>query len=245
MNIFHFILIQGVTFIAIVLFLRWLLYNQITRAVKRLQKLNQQNMQKEKILKEEIERARKEADLEIEKAKTEADKMKEEAKIESEKEREELIDKSKEEAKRVIAEAMKDVKMREKDLILEMEAKAVHIATDMVRYIFSDKNLETLHIQLIDGLIEDIKTLDVKPSSVKQDKAEVVSAFPLQEKQKEKLKTVLSSKLGKDIKLTEQSRPDVVAGLFIEMGSFLIDGSIKNKLKKVIPVMKEKVREGK
>jgi len=233
-----------VTFTAIVLFLRWLLYSQIARAVKRLQKLNQQNMQKEKILKDEIERAKKQADIEIEKAKAESEKMKEEAKITAEKEREELVARSKEEAKRIIADAVKDTKMREKDMLLEMESKAIHIATDMVRYIFTDKDLETLHTQLISGLIEDIKTLDVKPVNVKQDRVQVVSAFKLEDKQKEKLKAVLSSKLGKDITLTEKLQEDVVAGLFIEIGSFVIDGSVKNKLKKVIPVMKQKVREG-
>jgi len=203
-------------------------------------------MQKEKILKDEIERAKKEADIEIERAKAESDKIKEEAKMTAEREREELVAKSKEEAKRIIADAVKDAKMKEKDMLLEMENKAVHTATDMVRYIFKDKDMETLHTQLINGLIEDIKTLDVKkPINVKQDKAQIVSAFKLEDKQKEKLKTVLSSKLGRNITLTEKIEDDVVAGLLVEIGSFLIDGSIKNKLKKVIPVMKQKVREEK
>jgi len=136
--------------------------------------------------------------------------------------------------------------MREKDMLLEMENKAIHTATDMVRYIFTDKDMETLHMQLINGLIEDINTLDIKkPINIKQDKAQIVSAFKLQDKQKEKLKTVLSFKLGRNITLTEKIDEDVVAGLFIEIGSFVIDGSVKNKLKKVIPVMKQKVREEK
>lgn len=245
MDILRLILIQIVTFVFIVLFLRRLLYNQIARAVKRLQKLNQQNMQKEMILKEEIERAKKEADLEIKKSNVQAEEIKEEAREEAERLREETIEKSKQEAKRIIGEAVKDIKRKQNEFVLEMENKTVHVAADIVRYIFTDKGLGNLHLKLIDELIEDIRDLDEGriDTKTKEDKAEVVSAYALQDKQKEKLKTILSSKLGTDITLTERLSPEVVAGLIVKMGSFIIDGSIENKLKKVVPMMKKKMRE--
>jgi len=245
MNILQLILIQIVTFVFIVLFLRWLLYNQIARAVKRLQKLNQQNMQKEMILKEEIERAKKEVDLEIKKSKVQAEEIKEEAREETERLREETIEKSRQEAKRIIGLAVKDIKRKQSEFVLEMESKAVHVAADMVRYIFTDKGLGNLHLKLIDELIEDIRDLDEGriDTKTKEDKAEVISAHALQDKQKEKLKTALSSKLGTDITLTERLSPEVLAGLVVKMGSFIIDGSIENKLKKVVPMMKKKMRE--
>jgi len=240
--ILQLISIQIITFVFIVLFLRWLLHNQISRAVKRLQKLNQQNMEKEKILREEIERGRKEVSMEIEKSRAHAVNIKEEAKAEAEKIKEDTLEKSKEEAKRLIDEAMKGAKRKESESILKMQDKSIHIAADMVRHIFTDKGLECLHIQLIDELIEDIKNLDRKAIDVKENKAKVIYARMAQGAQKEKLKTILCSKLGRDISLSEEIDPEIIAGIIIKISGFIIDGSIKNKLKKILPIVTEKTR---
>ena len=183
--------------------------------------------------------------MEIKKSNVQAEEIKEEAREEAERLREETIEKSKQEAKRIIGEAVKDIKRKQNEFVLEMENKTVHVAADIVRYIFTDKGLGNLHLKLIDELIEDIRDLDEGriDTKTKEDKAEVVSAYALQDKQKEKLKTILSSKLGTDITLTERLSPEVVAGLIVKMGSFIIDGSIENKLKKVVPMMKKKMRE--
>jgi len=242
MNIILMILIQLVTFIFIVLFLRWLLQANIARAVKRLQRLNQQNMQKEKVLKEEIERAKKDSHLEIEKGKAQAEQIKEEACQEIDRTKEDILGKSKEEANRIIDVAVKEAERKQEKLLLEMQDRSVSIAAEMVKYIFTDKNLENLHMQLIDELIQDIKNLDQARFDTKESNAEIISAHALQDKQKEKLNTVLSSKLGRDVSLTESIDHDVVAGFIIKMGGFVIDGSIKNKLTKIVPIMKDKFR---
>ena len=117
MNIWQLILLQAVTFTAIVFFLKRLLQGQISRAVKRLQKLNEQNMQKEKMLKEEIARAKKETEAEIERGKDEAESIREEARDEAEKTKEAILDKSREEAKRVVDEATKDIRRKESELL--------------------------------------------------------------------------------------------------------------------------------
>ena len=87
MLVWQIILIQMATFTLIVLFLRWLLYSHISKALERLQKLNQQNLEKEKVLKEEFERAKKQAELEIQQGKIEAENIKEQAKEDGEKTR--------------------------------------------------------------------------------------------------------------------------------------------------------------
>jgi len=242
MWIWQLISIQVVTLVFIILFLRWLLHNQITRAVKRLQKLNQQNLEKEKILREEIDRGKKEVNLEIEKSKTQAANIKEEAKIEADKIKEGVLEKSKEEANRFIEETAKDAKRKEAEFILKMQNKSVHIAADMLKYIFTDKSLENLHAQLIDELIENIKNLDEKRIDVKENKAKIIYAHAAQAEQKEKLRAALCSKLGKDISLSEELDPEIIAGIIIKISGFVIDGSIKNKLRKTLPVMAEKIR---
>ncbi len=245
MLVWQIILIQIATFTLIVLFLRWLLYNHISRALERLQKLNQQNLEKEKVLKEEFERARKQAELEIQQGKIEAESIKEQAKEDGEKTRRNLLESSKEEAKRIVNEGVRDSQRKYNDLLLSMQDKAVYLAVDIVKYIFTERIHQALHIQVIDELIEDVARLDKEKIRAQGDKAEIVCAYSLGQDQKQRLQQALSNKLERNIILEETIDPEVVGGMIIRLSGFVvIDGSIKNKFKRILPIMKDKARAG-
>lgn len=243
MLVWQIIIIQIATFVLIVLFLRWLLYSHISRALERLQKLNQQNLEKEKVLKEEFERAKKQAELEIQNGKIQAEGIKEQAKEDGEKTRRSLLEASKEEAKRIVNEGVRDSQRKYNDLLLEMQDKAVYLAVDIVKYIFTEKIQQVLHNQVIEELIEDVASLDKEKIRAQGDKAEIVCAYALGQDQKQRLQQALSSKLERNIILEETLDPEVVGGLIIRLSGFVvIDGSIKNKFKRILPIMKDKVR---
>ncbi len=245
MLVWQIILIQIATFTLIVLFLRWLLYSHISRALDRLQKLNQQNLEKEKVLKEEFERARKQAEIEIQQGKLEAENIKEQAKEDGEKTRRNLLESSKEEAKRIVSEGMRDSQRKYNDLLLDMQDKAVYLAADIVKYIFTERIRKVLHEQVIDELIDDVAGLDKEKIRAQGDKAEIVCAFPLEVQQKQRLQQALSSKLERNIIIEETVDPEIVGGLIIRLSGFVvIDGSIRNKFKRIVPIMKDKAREG-
>jgi len=243
MLIWQLISIQIVTFILIVLFLRQLLHAHIGRALRRLQKLNQENLEKRKALKEELEMAKKEIEGEIESGKREAESIKEQAGNEAEKNRQDVLAKVKKEAKRLISEAIRDAQRKKVELTLEMQRKAVHLATDMVKYIFTAQGRENLHIQLIDEVIDGIEDMEKEKLKIDGNQAEVIHAFSLPGEQKKRLKKVLDFKLNKEIVLVEKKDEEVIAGLIIKLKGVVIDGSIKNKLKKVLLVMKEEEKE--
>ncbi|MDP8297104.1 MAG: F0F1 ATP synthase subunit delta [Candidatus Orphnella occulta] len=242
MPIWQLILIQLVTFIFIVLFLRWLLSTHIGHALKRLQQLNQQNQEKEKALKEELDRARREVKRKIEEGQQQAEDIKKQARIEAEKDRENIFIRAKEEAQRMTNDAVRDCQRKEAELTVEMQQKSVYLAADMISYIFTEKNQKDLHAKLIDELIDEVKKLQDDKIKAEGDKAEVICAYELSDNQRKKIKEVLSNKLKRDIGLVESIDKEIVDGLIIRLGGFVIDGSIKNKLKKILPLMKEKVK---
>ncbi|MDD5128477.1 MAG: F0F1 ATP synthase subunit delta [Candidatus Omnitrophica bacterium] len=245
MLVWQIILIQIATFTLIVLFLRWLLYSHISRALDRLQRLNQQNLEKEKVLKEEFERARKQAEVEIQQGKLEAENIKEQAKEEGEKTRRNLLETSKEEAKRIVSEGMRDSQRKYNDLLLDMQDKAVYLAADIVKYIFTERIRKVLHEQVIDELIDDVSGLDKEKIRAQGDKAEIVCAYSLGEAQKQRLQQALSNKLERNIIIEETIDPEIVGGLIIRLSGFVvIDGSIRNKFKRIVPIMKDRAREG-
>src|SRR5437762_1321314 len=63
--VWQLVLIQGVTFVALVVGLRWLFSRQLKVALKRLQALQEEAMVKEAELKEELQRAKEEREEEI------------------------------------------------------------------------------------------------------------------------------------------------------------------------------------
>ncbi len=242
MPIWQLILIQLVTFIFIILFLRWLLYSHIGQALKRLQHLNQQNLEKEKALKEELERAKKEVKRRLEEGGKQAELIKKQARIEAERDRESIFENARQEAQRMINDAARECQRKEADFISDMQNRAVYLAVDMVSYIFTEQNQKDLHAKLIDELIADIKKLDDNKVKADGDKAEIICAYALQENQKKKLKEALSSKLKKNLEFSETIDDKIVDGLIVKIGGFVIDGSIKNKFKKILPMMKEKAK---
>lgn len=243
MLIWQLVLIQIVTFIFIILFLRWLLYSHISRALMRLKQLNQQNLEKERALKEEFERAKREVEREIEQGRRQAEAIREQAREEAEKDREEMLARARKEAKRLVNEALRDCQRKRTELTLQMQEKAVYLACDMIRYIFTEQGREDLHTRLIDELIDEVEKFKDEKLKVEGNQAEVICAHSLTDKQQKRLKEILSFKLNRDISLTEKVDESIVAGLIIKLGGFIIDGSVRNKLKKILPMMKEKAKE--
>lgn len=245
MLIWQLILVQAVTFIFIVLFLRWLLYSNIRQALKRLRKLNQDNLVKEKVLQKELERAKREAQGEVAEGRRQAEKIKQQAAKEAEKSREEMMNKVKRAAKQLVNEATKDSQRKMTGLILEMRGKAVDLAADIIKYIFTEQGRETLNNQLVDELINEIEKLEKEKIKVRDEdnEAEIICVNKLSDEQKRRLSEILSSKLDKRITLIERIDEKIVAGLIVRLGVEVIDGSIKNKLQKILPLMKEKAKE--
>jgi F-type H+-transporting ATPase subunit b len=244
MLIWQLIIVQVFTFVFIILFLRWLLHGQINRAVKRLRQLNRENREREEALKKETERAKQEIEREIKEGKDKSTQIKKQAKEEAEKKRRDIIYKSKEEATRIIEEGKRDLERTKKDFILDIQHKAVILASNMVRYLITEKAEKNFHLQAVNELIEEMRKLSADKLKAEGDTAEIISTYPLLPEQKDKIKKILSSKLDKNINLKEKVDKNIVAGLTIKLGGFsVIDGSIQGKIKKILPMVKEEMKE--
>jgi F-type H+-transporting ATPase subunit b len=244
MLIWQLAIIQIVTFILIVLFLRWLLHSQISRAVLRLKKLNKENREREQVLKEETERTRQEIEREIEEGKQKAQEAQDKAKEEAEQKRRDIIYNAKEEAGRIIQEGKKDVERNKKDFILDMQNKAVFLATKMVEQLLTKQMKQALHRQFVDEIIKEVQELPAEKLKTEGDSAEVVSICKLDKEQTEKIKSILSSKINRDVRIEEKVDENLVAGLLIKLEGFsIIDGTTKARIKKILPLMKEEAKQ--
>ncbi|MBA4489709.1 F0F1 ATP synthase subunit delta [Paracoccus sp. S1E-3] len=69
--------------------------------------------------------------------------------------------------------------------------------------------------------------------------ADVVSAVPLSDDQKQRLTATLAEKSGKTVKLNTRVDESLIGGMIVRLGSQMIDSSIKSKLASLQNAMKE------
>ncbi len=234
------ILIQIVTFAVIIAVLHFLFGAQVKIALNRLQVLHQESLEKEEVLNKEIERAKLQAESEIARAKDEAKTIVENAHRNAEKTIQETTESVHVEAKKIIAEAGEKAKKMESEIIASAEEKAVSLAQKLIQYTFTSKGQELLHRQLLDELIEDLNAVDKEQLNVKADRAEVTTTFALTAQERQRLKEVLASKLGRELKLEEKIDEALITGIVIKLGGLVIDGSLNNKLTKVLAALRLK-----
>jgi len=76
---------------------------------------------------------------------------------------------------------------------------------------------------------------------------EVITARPLNDQQQQTLKNQLAEALGCEVKLELTVKPEIIGGIIVKKGDYVIDNSVKsileNALREVISKSKEKQRE--
>ena len=63
--------------------------------------------------------------------------------------------------------------------------------------------------------------------------AEVETARPLGDQARERLEQALSRTTGKKVQLVEKVRPELIAGIRVQLGSLLIDGTLERQLQEL------------
>lgn len=232
------IIIQVVTFIGLLFVLRMLFYRQLGSAVTRLKRLHEENISKEEELRKELEAIRLERQEELKKAHEEADKIVKAAKAKSEKVSVGIEGEAQRQAEELSGRTKLSLERMEHDMAAKYRERSIELSMRMLKAIFSEQSEEALQRQLISELIGEIKNLKEDIFAADSKKAKVTSALPLTAAEKEKLARALSAKTGGQVDMEESCDEELIAGLTIQMGAVTIDGSLRNKLKKIIPHLK-------
>ena len=108
------------------------------------------------------------------------------------------------------------------------------------------KNLKNFFLLLIEKrrifFVKKISETFLKICSAKRGeiKASLISSKELSKSELEEVSNALSKAMGATLKFDYKVDKDLIGGLKLQLGSFMIDTSIKNKLKKFEQVMLEK-----
>ena len=110
----------------------------------------------------------------------------------------------------------------------------------LVAELLSEKDKEKLQQEFISEVISEIAKLPKDQFSVVSDRVKVTSSQLLRADQKEDLQKVLKEKTGTEMIFEETLRKDLIGGLIVEIGGLVIDGTLKNKLQRILPYFRKK-----
>lgn len=232
------LILQFITFIGIIFLLRFLFARNLKSALQRLNILHEENLAKEEELKEELRRAKEESQAQIQQGKDEAELIIEEAGKDAQRIRMNMEEQAKQQAEKIISDGRFEVEKLKVSVIKDIQAQSVELASRMIAELLTEADKIALQYEFANGIIEEISRLPKEQFNAQGNQVKVVSSFLLLDRQRDALKRVLAEKIGKEIELNEQIDPKLIGGLTVELGGMVIDGTLKNKLQRIIPHLK-------
>ena len=226
------VLIQLIIFTLLVVFLKVILTRNVSNATAHLHELNQDYNQKVEDANKRKEEVDSYYDELLLKAKADAEKSKVQILREAQTTQETVVKAARQQSEDIIAQAHRAQEMMVAEIESLVEARAVDRACEVVGTVLSNEMSEPMHAQWVKELLttglKDVDRLHV-PEDLKE--IQVVSAFPLTHEQRSQLEKKLHEALRKDVKLVEKIAPEMIAGMQVQLGSLVIDGSLRHRIK--------------
>jgi len=239
MFILQLIIIQVITFGALVFVLRKIMYSSSYLETRRLQLMNQENAKKASELQAKIEEAHKEYQAKIALAEDETKKLKIRAQEEVEKLKDEMLLKARQESEKIIEKAINSKEKMREELDMRINEKSIEQSLKLVKDILGANNLSLLHEAFIDGAIQELIGVDIGRLQVNIDKGELITAEEISAEKKSRIVLALKEKLGKSISLEEKIDKNIIAGVCIKLGSLVIDASLSEKLHEALEALRK------
>lgn len=236
--IFQVIFVQIIFFFGLVFVLRKILLASSYNETRRLQQLNEENAQKAQELAAKIADADSEYREKMLRTDEEIELMKEKARKEIQELKEVVISKAKAEGDRLMTQALNARDEIRAEIEEQIHERVVDLSQEIFSQILSAPEQKLVHEGLLKHVLEELNAVEserlkaVCMNDASGNVAQVKVSHGLTEQQKKELEKTLSSKLGKTIKVEESVTSEIIAGIVIAMGSFVIDGSLLSRFKK-------------
>ncbi|MBU1086225.1 MAG: F0F1 ATP synthase subunit delta [Candidatus Omnitrophica bacterium] len=234
MFIISLILLLAFIFGGLAFFLNYMLTRNVTSATSHLQGMIKENTEKQEEMQKKIEQAEKEYAVKIKKAKEEAEQIEKECRKAIEQERDKIISQAHEQSEELMTRAKKTCETILADMDKNVNEKAVDRAAELICKVLPEKKCYDIHVEWVRSLINQglnsLERLRI-PGDVSQ--VEVITAFALTDQEKTDLHKQLQDHLDLNLSIVEKVQAEIVAGIIINIGTLVLDGSFANKIREV------------
>ena len=228
------VVLQLVIFAVLVLFLRVILSRNVTSATAHLQELNEDYDHKLEDARKRQAEADKYFDETVLKSKIEAEKAKMQILKEARENQEGILVQTRKQSEDILAQAEKAKESLLKEIDARIEQQALMRASELVQAALPSEITHQMHDRWMEDLFKHgLAELERLNLSAEVKEARVVSAFAMSTEQKNSLSRKFKESLKREIRLNTEVDPTLIAGVRITLGSVLIDGSLRFKIREV------------
>ncbi|MFH1593573.1 MAG: F0F1 ATP synthase subunit delta [Candidatus Omnitrophota bacterium] len=226
------IILQVIVFSGLIVFLRKIINQNVVKATKHLEQLDEDYSKREKELSRRMEEVKQKSQELLARTREEAEKMKEEIAKEAERERDKMVKEARAQGEDIIKHADRSKQILISEVNDRIAKEAVDKACELVQETLPEDLKKGAHSKWVEELIESdfskVERLQV-PEDVEE--VNIATAFSLDEEQRKAMHKKINDILGRDVKINERIDPKVVAGLVITIGNLVLDGSLKHRIK--------------
>jgi len=223
-----------ILFIILISFMSRIMKNQVTSATSHLDELAGEYTKKETEVRRQLDDVKRQSQEILSNAQKEVQAQKDALVKQISEEKAKILAEAHQHAEEVIKQADNARLALLAEMNKKVDEKAVVKAVEILSAAVPEnirRDLQRVWYEaLLDSSYEHMDRLNI-PAGLNEVK--VVSAFALEDGQRQRLKDKLQEKLGFDITLTEEVDPGIIAGLVVSIGSLFLDGSLKFKIEEV------------
>ena len=233
------IIFQGVIFVVLIFALRQFMQGHVTGAVGHLQKLNDELQRQQAELTKKMAAAEKEYQVKMARLQQDINSAQAQAKQEAAKTVEEARARAIQERDQLINEAVGTREKMRQEVMAEMEDRAIQHSRSLMTDFFGGELRRLVHEALVREVLEGLKGMDLEKFQITEDEAHLASIEPLPEETKGLIRKLLKEKIHREVKFKEDIDPNLGGGLVLRFGTFVIDGSLTNRLKESSALLKK------
>lgn len=236
-----FIVFQIAFLFGAIFFLRKIFYGDTQSALNRLDTVYQDLLAKQKDLTQKIETAEKEYAQKKEEAAKIADKMTMQAMDEVRQKKDDILKAAKAEAEEIVTKAHASSDKFYREIEKKVMSKMVESAADLLKNSLSEETLTVLHRQLLKEFLDRGKEFDLSNVDPTLKSMTVKTAFVLSDQDKTQIKAFLTDKLKRSIEIEEAVEQTLSAGVLLQFGTLMLDGSLANYIREHSLQTKKKI----
>ena len=220
-----------ILFVGMVMFLKKFFNHEVTSATAHLDSLISETSAKEEEVKKQYEDAKRQSQEIISNAQKDAAIQKENILKAVAEEKTKIIEEAHAKADEVIKQADNARLALLDELEQKISEKAIVKAQELLQGVLPEDFRKEVHARWVSDIIANsLEELDRLRVPQNLSEVKVVCAFSLNDQERSSLKLKLKEKLGFEIKLVEETDPSLICGLVVNIGSLILDGSLKFKI---------------
>lgn len=224
------ILGQVLVLAGLIFVLRHFMRGHVSGAVEHLQRLNEELVKQQTEMKQKMAEAEREYEIKMNRLTEEISGKQKQVREEATKALEEARGRALQERERIISEAVQTREKMRQEVMAEVDEKAILHSKSILAELVTDALGKAFHEILMGEVIAALQEINLQAFQITTDTAEIKTPLPLDAETKKKISQVLQEKIKKQVSFHEEVDPELIAGVILTFGTFVIDGSLMNRV---------------